>query len=172
MHTLKYIYLFVSLSLVFFTGCNKKNPAGFVEVKKIVDGDTYHIIYDGREESVRLIGIDTPESRRNAKAKKDASRSGDDLDKIVEMGKSATEFAKSIVKPGDQLRIELDVQERDKYGRLLVYLYFPDGRMLNEILVKEGYASPLTYPPNVKYQTRFSDAYTYARENYKGLWGN
>ncbi|MBL7996544.1 thermonuclease family protein, partial [bacterium] len=60
--------------------------------------------------------------------------------------------------------------ERDKYGRLLVYLYLEDGRMINEEIVKAGYANLMTYPPNVRYRERFADAYRFARENKKGLW--
>ncbi|MFN3265126.1 MAG: thermonuclease family protein, partial [Aquificaceae bacterium] len=56
-------------------------------------------------------------------------------------------------------------------GRLLAYVWLSDGRMLNEVLVKEGYAMVYTIPPNVKYQERFLQAQRYARENRKGLWG-
>jgi len=77
---------------------------------------------------------------------------------------------KSLVKKGDKVKIEFDVQKRDKYGRLLGYVYLPGGRMLNEEIVKAGYVSLLTYPPNVKYQERFLKAYREARENKRGLW--
>jgi micrococcal nuclease len=67
------------------------------------------------------------------------------------------------------VKMEFDVQRRDKYGRLLAYLYLSDGRMLNEEIVKAGYANLMTIPPNVKYQERFLKAYREARKNKRGL---
>jgi micrococcal nuclease len=66
--------------------------------------------------------------------------------------------------------IEFDVQTRDRYGRLLGYVYLFNGKMLNEEIVKAGYANLMTYPPIVKYQERFLKAYREARENRRGLW--
>ncbi len=87
------------------------------------------------------------------------------------MGKRATEYVESLVKPGDLITIEFDAQERDRYGRLLGYVYLSNGKMLNEEIVKAGYANVMTIPPNVKYQDRFLKAYQEARKNKKGLWG-
>ncbi len=92
-------------------------------VVRVVDGDTLKIRYWGKEESIRLIGIDTPESRVNKKAKRDAKRSGQDLKTITAMGKRATEYVESLVKPGDLITIEFDAQQKDKFGRLLGYIY-------------------------------------------------
>jgi micrococcal nuclease len=140
-------------------------------VVQIVDGDTLTIQHNGRNEKIRLIGIDAPESRINNKTKKDAARGNGDIETITKMGKEATLFVKKIVKPGDPVTIEFDKQIRDKYGRLLGYVYMANGKMLNEEIVKAGYASLMTYPPNVKYQDRFLKAYREARENSRGLWG-
>ncbi len=71
------------------------------------------------------------------------------------MGRRATGYFATIVGPGDQVRIELDLGERDRYGRLLGYIWLANGKMLNEEMVKGGYASLMTYPPNVKYSGRF-----------------
>ena len=140
-------------------------------VTRIVDGDTLKVFYLEGEESIRLIGIDTPESRVNKKTKKDAKRSGQDVETIIAMGKRATEYVESLVKPGGLITIEFDVQERDRYKRLLGYVYLPNGNMLNEEIVKAGYASVMTIPPNVKYKDRFLIAYQEARERKVGLWG-
>jgi endonuclease YncB( thermonuclease family) len=78
----------------------KKALALGYEVYGIVDGDTLKIRYWGKEESIRLIGIDTPESGVNKKAKRDAKRSGQDIKTITSMGKRATEYVESLVKPG------------------------------------------------------------------------
>jgi len=139
-------------------------------VTRIVDGDTLKVFYLEGEESIRLIGIDTPESRVNKKTKKDAKRSGQDIETIIAMGKRATEYVESLVKPGGLITIEFDVQERDRYKRLLGYVYLPNGNMLNEEIVKAGYASVMTIPPNVKYKDRFLRAYKQARERKRGLW--
>jgi micrococcal nuclease len=87
------------------------------------------------------------------------------------MGKKATRYVKGLVKPGDLITIELDVQERDRYGRILGYVYLSNGKMLNEEIVKAGYAVIMTIPPNVKYKERFLKAYQEARKSKRGLWG-
>lgn len=139
-------------------------------VIRVVDGDTLKVSHKGQEESLRLIGIDTPESRVNKKVKKDATGTGKDIELVISQGREATSYVKGLVKPGDSIQIEFDVQPRDKYGRLLGYVYLSDGKMLNEEIVKAGYASLMTYPPNVKYQEIFLKAYEEARENKRGLW--
>ncbi len=139
-------------------------------VVRVVDGDTLKIRYWGKEESIRLIGIDTPESRVNKKAKRDAEKTGQNIKTITAMGKRATEYVKSLVRPGDLVTIEFDAQHRDRYNRLLGYVYLSNGKMLNEEIVKAGHANLMTIPPNVKYQDRFLRAYKYARENKRGLW--
>ena len=141
-----------------------------VEVISVVDGDTLKISYKGQEDSIRLIGIDTPESRVNKKAKRDAKRSGQDIETIIAMGKRATKYVKSLVKQGDLITIEFDVQARDRYGRILGYVYLPNGKLLNEEIVKAGYASVMTIPPNIKYKDIFLNAFKAANENRRGLW--
>ena len=142
-----------------------------VIVTIIVDGDTIKVFYLGNEESIRLIGIDTPESRVNKKTRKDAERNKQDVKTIIEMGKKATRYVKGLVMPGDLITIEHDVQERDRYGRILGYVYLSNGKMLNEEIVKAGYAVIMTIPPNVKYKDRFLIAYQEAMEDKRGLWG-
>jgi len=140
------------------------------KVLSIVDGDTVKVIYHRKEESIRLIGIDTPETRPNKKAIKDAQRAKSDIETITSQGREAKNVVKGLVKPGDLLKIEFDIRTRDKYGRLLAYLYLSSNKMLNEEIVKAGYAQLMTIPPNLKYQERFLMAYREARENHRGLW--
>ncbi len=142
----------------------------FAKVARIVDGDTLKVNYKGREERVRLIGIDAPESKPNEKAKIEAVRGGEDLKTITAMGKRATEYVKTLLQPGDTVKMEFDIEKRDKYGRLLAYVYLSDGKMLNEEIVKAGYANLMTHPPNVKYQERFLKAYREAKDKGRGLW--
>ena len=136
----------------------------------VTDGDTLRITYNGKEERIRLIGIDAPESRENPRAIRESERTGNDMDAIIRMGKKATQFVERLIKRGDQISIEFDVEKRDGYRRLLGYVYLSDGRMLNEEILKAGYANLLTHPPNVKYKDRFLKSYREAREDKRGLW--
>jgi len=155
-----------SLLLAFKT--DRTLPA---EVLSITDGDTIVIRIHGQKEKVRLIGIDAPESHPNPKAKKDSIRTGTDLRTLNEMGQRSTRYVKSVIRPLEPVTIELDVQHRDKYGRLLAYIWLQDGRLLNEEIVRAGYAGLMTIPPNVRYQKRLQDAYRDAWEAGRGLWG-
>ena len=139
-------------------------------VKHVVDGDTIVVQSGAATLKVRLIGIDTPECKPNSKAFRDSERSGTDVDTIVSQGKQASAFLKSILKKGDRVSLDYDVEKHDKYGRTLAYVYLSDGRLLNEVIIGSGYASLMTIPPNVKHQERFLKAYKEAREKGLGLW--
>lgn len=140
------------------------------EVLYILDGDTIKVMYEGRKQSVRLIGIDAPESKRNKKARRDSVRTSRDLETITAMGRRSRDYVRGLVTKGDEVTLEFDAERRDRYRRLLAYVYLPDGRMLNDLIIRGGYASPLTIAPNVRYRDRFLASYRYARENGLGLW--
>jgi micrococcal nuclease len=125
-------------------------------VLRVVDGDTIEIEMNGTKEKVRFIGVDTPES-----VHPDASRN-------VEYGKIASDFTKARL-DGSDVTLELDVQERDRYGRILAYVYF-NGIMFNKTLLEEGHAQIATYPPNVKYVDDFTKLQESARNAKKGIW--
>lgn len=165
-----FIFLWGLLFPALIPASPSSRDRGTDTVVHIVDGDTLTIRHNGRPEKIRLIGIDAPESKINNKTKKDAARGNGDIDTITKMGMEATRFVKTIIKPGDPIIIEFDKQTRDKYGRLLGYIYLSSGKMLNEEIIKAGYAHLLTYPPNVKYQDRFRKAFREAREKNRGLW--
>lgn len=112
------------------------------DVVRVVDGDTIVINYNGVEEKVRMIGIDTPESVHP------------DSENNTEGGVTAAEYTRSMLE-GQKVSLEFDVQERDMYGRLLAYVYL-DGVMFNKTLLEKGYAVISTYPPNVKYVDEFT----------------
>ncbi len=122
----------------------------------MIDGDTIEVENNGQRLKIRYIGIDTPES-----VKPDTP--------IECYGKEASEFNRNLVL-GKKLRLESDVTDTDKYGRKLRYVYLEDGRMVNEIILEEGYARLLTIPPNVKYVDKLREAEKKARENKRGLW--
>lgn len=147
-------------------------PKKEVKCKSVIDGDTLIIFYNGKEESVRLIGIDTLESTKNTKAFRDLRTYNIDINKAVFLGKKATMFVRSLVKEGDTLNIEFDVTKRDKYKRLLAYVYLSDGRMLNNIIISAGYAYLLAIPPNTKYSDLFRKSYNSAVSKRLGMWRN
>ncbi len=137
---------------------------------RVIDGDTLVVELRGHRERVRLIGIDTPECKDNPKAYRDSRRSGVSLEEIIEAGKQAKRYVEDLLKPGTILTLEFDVQKRDKYGRLLAYVYLEDGRMLNELLIREGLALVYTFPPNVRYVDRLVRAQQTARSERRGFW--
>ncbi len=137
-------------------------------VTRVVDGDTL-ILETG--ERVRLIGIDTPEMHESSKLYRDSKKSQEDVSVIKEMGRRSYNFTKRLIE-GKKVRLEFDVEKHDKYKRLLAYVYLKDGTFVNAKIVEEGYASLMTYPPNVKYVDLFLALYRQARENKRGLWGD
>jgi micrococcal nuclease len=122
------------------------------QVTRVIDGDTL-LLSDG--DKVRLIGVDTPELYHPLKP-------------VQYFAKEASEFTREMVE-GKQVRLEYDWQKRDKYGRLLAYVYLEDGTLLNAEIIKRGYGFAYT-----KYPFRYLDAFRQyqreARENGRGLW--
>ena len=141
-----------------------------VKFIRIVDGDTLKVTYNGRKETLRLIGIDTPEANMNEKTLRDARRSHENTNQLMNLGHLASQHTESLLINTKSIKIEFDVGTRDKFGRLLAYVYLPDGGMLNEKLIRDGYAKPYTIPPNVRYATRFKKALEDARQHRRGLW--
>lgn len=130
----------------------EESALGMVKVVKVIDGDTIQI-EGGR--TVRYIGIDAPESH--------------DRKAVVRcFSKESTEKNRELVE-GKQVRLEKDVSETDKFGRLLRYVYIED-TFVNDFLVRQGYAYASTFPPDVRYQKQFLVAQKEARENKRGLW--
>ena len=123
-------------------------------IVRSVDGDTVVALINGREERIRYIGVDTPETFGNAEY----------------FGKEASAYNKRLVE-GKEVRLELDVEKYDRYGRLLAYVFLTDGTFVNATLVKEGFAKTLTIPPDVKYSDLLFKLEREAREAGKGLWG-
>ncbi|MDQ3099236.1 MAG: thermonuclease family protein [bacterium] len=124
-----------------------------VIIRRIIDGDTIELS-DGRK--LRYIGIDTPETvKPNAP--------------VECFGKDASNKNKELA-AGKQAELEKDVSEVDRYGRLLRFVYI-DGVMINELLVRQGFAYASTYPPDVKYSQLFKEAQKEAQEFGLGLWG-
>ncbi len=130
------------------------------KVLRVVDGDTLQIQFDGQKERLRLIGVDTPETVAP--------------DRPVEhYGKEASDYTRQNLE-NKTIYMEFDVQERDKYGRLLAYVWTePDPafeKSFNARLIYEGYAQVMTVPPNIKYKDELLILEESARKNNRGLW--
>ena len=130
-----------------------------ITVVRVVDGDTLVAHLPGGDETVRLIGIDTPETVDPRKP-------------VQCFGKEASHRTADLLPRGTAIRLERDVEGRDRYGRLLAYVYrVADGAFVNLTLAEEGYAQPLTIPPNVAYADRFAASAAETRAAGRGLWG-
>ncbi|MFN0149951.1 MAG: thermonuclease family protein [bacterium] len=129
-------------------------PAWGELVARVVDGDTI-VLSSG--EKVRYIGVDTPETVHPEKP-------------VEFMGKEAAAFNKALVE-GKDVRLEYDVERKDKYGRTLAYVFL-DTTFVNIELIRQGYAQILTIPPNVKYADLFLTLQRNAREAGRGLWND
>lgn len=137
-------------------------------VRRVVDGDTLEL---ENGERVRLIGIDTPELHESDKLYRDAERTKQDKEAIKKLGQRAYEFTRNLVE-GKRVSLEFDAERHDKYKRLLAYVYLRDKErtFVNAEIIKQGYASLLSIPPNVEYEGLFRQLYQEARENRRGLW--
>jgi len=128
-----------------------------VTVTKVSDGDTFWAT-DTKGENIKFrpIGFNCPEESNFGKP-------------AEPYNEEATAYTDSMIMD-KTIYVEYDVQKTDKWGRHLVYVYLEDGRMLNEEILKDGWAELATYPPNVKYVERFKDAYRNARVSEQGMW--
>jgi micrococcal nuclease len=124
---------------------------------RVVDGDTIHVELGATREKVRYIGIDTPET-------KDPRRP------VQCYGRQAADFNAQLV-AGERVRLVRDVEPRDRYGRLLAYVYrVRDGLFVNAELARLGYAQPLSIAPDVRYAPRFAALARQARQAGRGMW--
>lgn len=135
-----------------------KAERGEATVTRVVDGDTIRADIGGLEEPVRLIGIDTPETHGRGGLREC-------------FGEEASRHLATLIPPGTAVRLVRDVEARDRYGRLLAYVYrIDDGLFVNLALARDGYAAPLTFPPNVAHADQFVGAAAEARAAGRGLW--
>ena len=138
-------------------GLGGEQTPGVARVLRVVDGDTIRVRLDGREETVRYIGVDTPETKKPGSP-------------VECYGKKASAFTEKVL-AGEDVTLELDVEERDRYGRTLAYVRRArDGFDVNAELVRRGYAMPLTVPPNVRHADRYRRLGSRARAEGRGLW--
>ncbi len=149
------IVLVITLSLSFsLDPSNAAEKLSQARVIAVNDGDTVTILMNGKKYRTRLIGMDAPEMGQEP------------------WGKRAQEHLRKLLKEVKwRVSVETDVGQYDKYNRLLVYLWTPEGEMLNERMIKDGYAVLFTIQPNSKYVDRFRKAQRAARDEKRGIWG-
>jgi micrococcal nuclease len=138
-------------------GLMSRPPSSQAVVERVVDGDTIVVRLDGREDRVRYIGIDTPESvKPGVHVQCYAKTASHENEKLV---------------AGRTVKLVVDREERDRYGRLLAYVYrADDGLFVNAALVQGGYARTLTIAPNTAHEAEFAHLATQARAAGRGLW--
>ena len=126
-------------------------------VTRVIDGDTVEVSLNGESRTVRYIGIDTPETKHPSKP-------------IECFGPEASQFNKELV-AGRQIILEKDITDKDRYGRLLRYVWIEGVGLVNQILVENGYGRVSTYPPDVKYESLLIEAESSAQADGIGRWG-
>ncbi len=139
---------------------NAATVNNLVQVTKVVDGDTIDVLINGQKQTVRMIGINTPETV-------------DPRRPVQCFGKEASNETKKLL-TGKSVYLTKDVSETDKYNRILRLVYLPleNGQMLfvNDYLVRQGFANNYPYPPDVKFDEQFRQAESEAKEQKRGLW--
>jgi micrococcal nuclease len=134
-------------------------PAGLYKVVSVSDGDTIKVMMDKKIETIRLIGVDTPETV-------------DPRRPVQCYGREASNFTKKTLANAN-VKLESDIisGDRDKYKRLLRYVFLEDGQNFNQVLIEDGYGHEYTYQSQpYKYQEIFKKSEINARENSRGLW--
>jgi micrococcal nuclease len=135
---------------------SQSDPA-VVQVVRVIDGDTIQVCCIARKrEKVRYIGINTPETKHPTKG-------------VEYYGKEAAKANRKLVEDKTVI-LTFDVEQRDRYGRLLAYVFLEDGTFVNAWLVEHGFAQVMTVPPNVKHQELFLKLQREARDEGRGLW--
>ena len=143
------------------TGGTDSRPSGpgVAQVRTVADGDTIDVRLDGHTERVRLLGIDTPETV-------------DPRRPVGCFGPEASHETKTMLRPGTWVRLERDVELRDRYGRLLAYVTrLPDEVSVNQHLLANGFADTLRIGPNKAYLGDYAAARNRARAERLGAWG-
>ncbi|MED2913946.1 thermonuclease family protein [Bacillus velezensis] len=127
-----------------------------VTVIRVIDGDTFIADVNGKKERIRLILVDTPETVHPTK-------------EVQPYGKEASAFTKKELE-NQTVFLEYDQKKRDKYNRLLAYVFLQDGTSFNKMLLEKGYARLAVFPPNVKYKNEYQKAEEIAQKKKLGLW--
>jgi micrococcal nuclease len=166
------IRILILLSVILIIGCSvetrKKPEKELFTVSEVIDGDTFRL---QNGEKVRLLGIDTPEKYDSDKLERDSEKSGKDKNTIMKLGTISADYAKKLVE-GKKVYLEKEPggDDRDRYGRLLRYVYLEDGTFVNAKIIRDGYANVYDRHP-LSVTEKFKQYEREARDNNRGLWG-
>jgi micrococcal nuclease len=153
--------ILVAVALSLLVSCSsgaKTENEVLITVLKVIDGDTVDIDIKGNTERVRLIGVNTPETKHPTKP-------------IECFGPEASAYLTQLLPKGTHVRIERDIEARDRYGRMLLYLYREsDNLFINLDLVSHGYGTPMSIEPNTFHRNDFVHAAALAETTNEGLW--
>ena len=154
-----YRFFLLILTFIFIAGCVSEQTNSTLleaEVTKVVDGDTLHVMISGKKETIRLLLVDTPETVHPSK-------------QVQPFGPEASNYMKETLS-GEEIQVELGLGERDKYGRILAYVYLDD-QMINKLLLEKGLARvAYVFEPNTKYIDEFYDIQKQAQNEELGIW--
>lgn len=138
----------------------EREPA---RVVRVISADTLTVLYRGKWEEIKLIGPEALQTTLNDRAYEQALKNATSPEEIIRRGLKASESVRGFVHYGSQVWIEFDVKKRDRFSRLLGYIYLADGRMLNEVILRQGLAELFLVPPNLRYSRRFQEVARRAR---------
>ncbi len=163
------LFLFLSLSLPLF-------PLGAATpgypLQKVEDGDTLVVDMDGQSTRLQLLGIDAPEDVVNPKLKIDLERTGLSEETLLKLGRQASIHLRELVKPGQMIVLRGNLKQKDKYGRIPVIAFSPDGHSLNAAMIADGYAMVLgRYPLDKTLKQQYQALEAAASAEKRGLWG-
>lgn len=136
-------------------------PDGHARVVRVIDGDTISVVLNGTNETIRFLGIDTPETSHPTKP-------------VECYGEEASQRLSQLLPRDSVVRLERDIEGRDRYDRILAYVYLPsepNDIHLNWLMVAEGYATTLPIDPNRTYRSVLAEAERQAKTSNRGLWG-
>ena len=155
------LHILVAIGLSLLASCSSGSTTEnkvLVTILTVIDGDTVDVEIDGRTERVRLIGVNTPETKHPTKP-------------IECFGPEASAYMTQLLPKGTDVRIERDTEARDRYGRMLLYLYRnSDNLFINLDLISRGYGTPMSIEPNTFHRNDFVHAAALAEASNVGLW--
>lgn len=151
---------FASIASLGFAGCSSGEASAqgdLAIVKRVVDGDTLEVSYKGQDTTVRLLNVDTPETKHP--------------NKIVEcLGPEATDFLEEMLPEGSRVTLEFDIEKTDKYGRTLAGVYKDSGELVNAEIARKGLGVAVKFEPNSKFYQPVLDAQQEAESKQRGLF--
>ncbi|WP_176555789.1 thermonuclease family protein [Virgibacillus ndiopensis] len=154
----KFISTVSLLLFILLSACTDNAATTKATFVRAVDGDTLIVNINGEEQYIRLLLVDTPETKHPDK-------------EVQKYGPEASDFMKQTFSASDSIKIEYGTEKRDKYNRLLAYVYTEDNKMINKLLLENGLARvAYVYPPNDKYVDEFHDIEQQAKEQHIGIW--